>query len=58
MYVCTYEIGLGSSWYKLVLGDLRAVGVSSFEMAERLAANRGKWRVISSARSGPGVLHR
>ena len=32
------EIGLGSSWYKLVLGDLGAVGVSSFEMAERLAA--------------------
>ena len=52
------EIGTGSSWYKLVLGDLRAVGVSSFGMAERLTADRGKWRVISSARSGPGVLHR
>ena len=46
------EVDSGSVWWKLIFGDLRAVGICSFADAERLAADRIRWRTLSHARSG------
>jgi hypothetical protein len=46
------EVDSGSAWWKLICGDLRAVGVCFFADAERLAVDRIRWRTLSHARSG------
>ena len=46
------EVDSGSVWWKPIFGDLRAVGICSFADAERLAADRIRWRTLSHARSG------
>ena len=52
------EVDSGSTWWKLILSDLRAVKVRSFAHAERLAADRANWRTLTHARPGLSVLRR
>ena len=46
------EVDSGSSWWRLLLADLREIGITSFHAAEAKARDRSKWSAISSARSG------
>ena len=45
------EVNNGSPWWRLILTDLREVGLNSFHAAMMKAMDRPFWRTISSARS-------
>jgi hypothetical protein len=46
------EVGSCSSWWRIVQHDLQAVGIDSIRRDERLAADRVRWRAMTSARPG------
>lgn len=51
--ICLFEeVDSGSPWWKLLLSDLREIGLSSFHAAEIAALDRASWRDASCARPG------
>jgi uncharacterized C2H2 Zn-finger protein len=52
------QVGSGSAWWRLILADLQAVGIKTFDEAQRLAADRSMWRTMCHARPGLQVPRR
>jgi hypothetical protein len=51
--ICLFEeVNSGSPWWKLILSDLREIGIASFRTAEVAALDRASWRNASCARPG------